>query len=287
MEDYQLVYEELQMLFEGVSQYELDMSLIQQLFEEAPLENLCNNGICAVTHIHNMTREGKYLLYHSLNVGILAGLMGRWLRWPPERRHRLTIAGLFHDIGKLWIDQAILDKPGKLTDEEFTQIKSHPRTGYEFLCQTSLYDEKEILEGVLQHHERNDGTGYPDQLSQPDISDFGRILGILDVYDAMAADRSYAKRSSPFDIFEIIAEDIKQGRLDAEYGVTFVRYICHAMNGNWVLLTTGEKAKIVYIDESRVNTLPVVQTENGDFIDLAQDNTVQVKMLLTYKEQQE
>lgn len=100
------------------------------------------------------------------------------------------------------------------------------------------------------------------------ISRFGRLLAILDIYDAMAGDRVFAKRRSPFDVFAILYDDILNGKLDTEYGVFFLKNLCHSLNGSWVQLSNGEQGRIVYIDESRVTSLPVVQTASGEFIDL-------------------
>ena len=100
----------------------------------------------------------------------------------------------------------------------------------------------------------------------------------------MAANRAYARRSSPFDVFSVLSEDIMHKKLDTEYGVLFIRKVCHALNGSWVKLSNGKKAKIVYIDESRMNALPVVQTDDGEFIDLTTRHDVKVSVLLTYKE---
>ena len=82
---------------------------------------------------------------------------------------------------------------------------------------------RDILFGVLQHHERCDGSGYPYGVCRAQISDFGRVMAILDIYDAMTADRSYAKKKSPFDIFAILHDDIMSGKLDTEYGVYFTK----------------------------------------------------------------
>ena len=83
----------------------------------------------------------------------------------------------------------------------------------------------------------------------------------------------------------MISDDILSGRLDTFLGVKFIRNLCHALNGNWVKLNNGEEAKIVYIDESRISSLPVVETEGGDFIDLNTDRSKSIDIMLTYKEQ--
>lgn len=262
---------------------EINMDAVGNLIASGQLLALCD-GAKAVTQIHNMLREGEYLMHHSLHVAVLAGLMGSWLKWPRERKQKLVIAGLLHDAGKLRISKDILDKPGRLSHTEVKIVQRHAQLGYDMLCTGQLADEKEILMGILQHHERNDGSGYPNKLKREKISDFGRILAILDIYDAMAANRAYARRSSPFDVFSVLSEDIMHKKLDTEYGVLFIRKVCHALNGSWVKLSNGKKAKIVYIDESRMNALPVVQTDDGEFIDLTTRHDVKVSVLLTYKE---
>ena len=115
----------------------------------------------------------------------------------------------------------------------------------------------------------------------------GRILGILDIYDAMAADKSYAKRKSPFDIFAIIYDDILAGKLDPTYGVKFIRHLCQDLNGNWVALSNGEKGRIVYIDPSRVSSMPIVQTAHGKFVDLNTVRDVRIEAILTADEAME
>lgn len=262
---------------------EVNMEAVQALIASGEVLKLCD-GVKAVTQIHNMLREGDYLIHHSLHVAILAGLMGSWLKWPSQRKRKLILAGLLHDAGKLRVSKDILDKPGRLSNTELRIVQRHAQSGYDMLCQGPLAGEAEVLFGILQHHERNDGSGYPHQLKKEQISDFGRILAILDIYDAMAANRSYARRSSPFDVFSVLSENIMQKKLDAEYGLLFIRKVCHSLNGSWVRLSNGKKAKIVYIDDSRMNALPVVQTDEGEFMDLNARHDVRVSVLLTYQE---
>ncbi len=261
----------------------LDLDAIGQLIADRQLEQLCD-GARAVTQIHNMNREGSYLLHHSLHVAILAGLMGRWLHWPREHRERLVLAGLLHDVGKLKISDDIMNKPGKLTPEEMDIVRRHSAYSAEILAKCGLSGEADIMAGVLQHHERGDGSGYPSGIKKDIISPFGKILAILDIYDAMAANRAYAHKVSPFEIFERLNSDMMEDKIDAEYGVLFVKKICHALTGSWLRLTSGEKAKIIYIDQSRTNSLPIVETTEGKFYDLAHDGRVKIVELLTLSE---
>ena len=264
----------------------IDLDAIGQLIADRQLDKLCD-GARAVAQIHNMNREGRYLLHHSLHVAILAGLMGRWLHWPREYRERLLLAGLLHDVGKLKISDDILNKPGRLTPSEMDIVRRHSAYSAEILARCGLAGEADIMAGVLQHHERGDGSGYPSGIKKDIISPFGKILAILDIYDAMAANRAYAHKVSPFEIFDRLNADMMEDKIDAEYGVLFVKKICHALTGSWLRLTNGEKAKIVYIDQSRTHSLPIVETPDGKFYDLAHDGKVKIVELLTLSEAME
>ncbi len=262
----------------------MDFDALGQFIAEGHINELCD-GARAVTQLHNMTRDDThYLLHHSIHVAVLAGLMGRWLRWPRSRQERLMLSGLFHSIGKLYMPADILDKPGKLTDQEQLTIHQYPEKGYEILCQSGLQGETEIVDGIRQHHERGDGSGYPHKRKMDKIGIFGRIIGILDVYDAMTANRVYAKRKSPFEAFDALLADMMAGKLDATYGVLFVKKVCQALIGSWVRLSNGKKAKIIYIDQSRTSALPIVETEDGNFWDIATKQGVSITCLLTYDE---
>lgn len=247
---------------------------------------LCS-GAKAVAHIHNMAVSGDYVIHHSLHVAILAGLMGKWLKIPRKDQLRLITAGFLIVIGNLRLEQAMLDKQGVLTPDERKLMQRHPQFGYELIMAGELGKDKEIAEAVQQYHERNDGSGYPAGLKKEQIGEFARILALMDMYDAMASNRSYAKKRSPFDVFNILSDDIMKGRLDTDFGFRFIRRVCHSLNGNWVKLSNGEAGKIIYIDESRLTSLPVVQTMDGDFMDLNLRTDVKVEYLLTSREIEE
>ena len=247
---------------------------------------LCS-GAKAVAHIHNMTLKGEYTIHHSLHVAILAGLMGKWLKMPQKDQLRLITAGFLILIGNLRIEQAMLDKEGVLTPDERKIMQEHPKFGHELIMAGGLGEDEGIAEAVLQYHERGDGSGYPRGLVKEEIGKFARVLAIMDMYDAMASDRSYAKKRSPFEVFNILSDDIMNGQLDTEFGFRFIRRVCHSLNGNWVKLSNGEAGKIIYIDESRLAALPVVQTMDGEFMDLNLRTDVKVEYLLTSREIEE
>lgn len=262
----------------------LDMGELAELIRANNISELCDDGAKAVTQIHNMKRDGDYVIHHALNVGILAGIMAHWLDYRAKQVGELVITGMLSEIGKMKISKGILNKTEKLDAEEMAEVRKHVVYGYAMLTESPLRNLKNVLLGVLHHHERCDGSGYPSQLKGDKVSDFGKIIAVLDIYDAMATNRSYAKRNSPFDIIKVLYGDALAGKLDTRFVVVFVKKLLQAINGSWVGLSDGQRAKIVYIDDSRVTNLPVVQTLKDEFIDLNKRTDLKVDALLTANE---
>ncbi|MGM0415225.1 MAG: HD-GYP domain-containing protein, partial [Bacillota bacterium] len=155
----------------------------------------------------NMVRTvDEYTYTHSLNVGILANMFAEWLGFDDKNRITLTLAGLLHDIGKARIPDKILNKPDTLTPNEFEEMKKHTIYGYEMLRNV---DEiaKEVKRAVISHHEHYNGDGYPFKFNSKKIPLFGRIIAIVDAFDAITADRVYKTKSSPFRAIEIFARE--------------------------------------------------------------------------------
>ncbi|WP_177504321.1 HD domain-containing phosphohydrolase [Anaerosinus sp.] len=279
VESYYVVFDALKQLF-SISRYtgNINQHLLAQLVNHHFFK--LSDGFKAITHLHNLSRDGYYLLHHSINVAILSGVLGRWLHLPKQELHNLIIAGLLHDIGKTQIDKELLNKPGKLTPIEFKEVKQHSKKGFDILQHTKLFENKDILLGVLQHHERLDGSGYPLGVTADKIHKFAKIIAIADIYDAMASNKVYAGKKNPFDIFTELSNEMTN-KLDTHYCVLFIKNVCHAMIGNWAKLSNGMKVKIIYIDETRISSLPIVQSNTGDFIDLNKENDITIVELLS------
>ncbi|KAF0233556.1 MAG: Metal dependent [Desulfovibrionaceae bacterium] len=137
-----------------------------------------------------------YTFRHSLNVSLLALIFGKHLGMEQQELRRLAFAGLYHDVGKFKIPLEILNKPGRLSEREFEVMKHHSIIGYELLKGHPGISE-DILLGVLHHHERSDGKGYPRQLTMEEKDPFSRILTIVDIFDALTSDRTYKKAFTP------------------------------------------------------------------------------------------
>jgi len=147
--------------------------------------------------------KSKWTAGHSERVTHYAEEIGRILQFDEEQMSILSISAILHDIGKIAVPEQILDKPGKLTDDEFDEVKKHPREGTKIISSIPSYET--IISGILYHHERWDGTGYPEGLKGEDIPLNARIICVADVYDALAADRPYRKawsRQQALEFFE-------------------------------------------------------------------------------------
>ena len=139
-----------------------------------------------------------YTFYHSLNVAIFSIILGSTLNLDKNKLYKLAMGALFHDIGKTFISTDILNKPGKLTPEEFEVIKSHPEKGFTYTKNILKLSTTSYM-GIIHHHEKWDGTGYPNKLKENEISLFGQIISIADVYDALISERPYKKAFLPFE----------------------------------------------------------------------------------------
>ena len=150
--------------------------------------------------------KDSYTSGHSSRVADVAVMIAEKLGYDPEGLKRIRMAGILHDIGKIGVDDAVLQKPGQVTEEEFEQIKQHPVLGYDILKEIKLF--RKILPAVRHHHESWDGSGYPDGLSGEGIPRDAQILAVADAFDAMTSDRPY--RSSI--TVERVVNILKSGR---------------------------------------------------------------------------
>lgn len=163
----------------------------------------------ALTCMTRMRAKDAYLLEHSINVSILMSIFAKHLKLPREVIHELATGALLHDIGKIRVPDEILNKPGKLTDEEFAEIRKHAQHSKDILEESGLSGLAVEIAG--HHHERLDGTGYPFGLKDKELSQHVRMISIVDVYDALTAKRVYKDGMNPIQAFKILKEDAGTG----------------------------------------------------------------------------
>ena len=168
------------------------------------IERLNSNIVKALAF--TIDAKDRYTSGHSQRVANYALEIAKRMGKNEEEQNMIYYAGLLHDVGKIRVPEEVLNKPGKLSTSEFNQIKVHTVSGYHIL--KDIYDEPQIAIGAKYHHERYDGTGYPDGLSGTNIPEVARILGVADSYDAMASTRSY-RNALPQ---EEVRKEIERGR---------------------------------------------------------------------------
>lgn len=228
-----------------------------------------NNNFDSINDLVLCLSKGRsisqYIYTHSLNVSLLCSLLGSWLNLGYKHIEQLSYCGILHDIGKSKIPPDILNKPDTLAEEEFEIIKRHPVIGYKML-EDNKDISKDVAFGVLMHHEREDGSGYPFGLKSEKINYYAKILAVADTFDAMTSNRVYKKRKPPFDVLEMYESEYLT-KCDAKIMLTFLKRISSYYIGAMVKLSDGTIGEIVYINFSRISR-PLIKT-NDTIIDLS------------------
>lgn len=170
----------------------------------------------------------RYTFSHSINVFFLSIMIGSALGLNKNQLHDLGMSALLHDIGKTLIPKKILNKKTKLTDLDFSVIKTHTAKGYFYVKEKISLPDVSFL-GILHHHEKFDGTGYPVGIKQKNIDIFGRIISIADVYDAMTSDRPYRKAQTHTEAIQFIQHNSDK-HFDSEIAAVFITDINRAIN---------------------------------------------------------
>ena len=169
------------------------------------MKALNDSPLSIFTMLSTMKNYDDSTFNHSLNVALICNIFADWLNLSEDDKKLITACGLFHDVGKLLIPDAILKKPGRLTKDEFDIIKTHPVKGYQLLQKNKL--DPHIQYAALMHHEKCDGSGYPIGLKGNQIDWCAQIVTIADIYEAMTAKRVYRGPISPFKVINMFEED--------------------------------------------------------------------------------
>lgn len=234
---------------------------------------------------HNKSEIFSYMVYlknneeytynHCVNVSLLCNAFAQWCEMDEEEIKNLTVAGLLHDIGKILIDPKILNKKGKLTEDEYREIKQHTLKGYNMIIDCDLPED--VKNAALMHHEKLDGSGYPLGLQADEISKFAKIVAICDIYEAMTAERCYHKRICPFEVIKDF-EESRYGSLDTEYLLIFIKNIAYNYLGSDVLLSDDKYAKVVFINNKRFSR-PIIKC-GDEYIDLLKVPELKIKEIV-------
>lgn len=234
------------------------------------IEELLQNKNAKINLLDLKTFD-NYTFQHSVSVAIYSILIGMSLNYSKDELKKLGMAAILHDIGKVLIPDEVLNKVGKLTDEEFSLIKSHSKKGYDYIKE-HYYLEATVNAGILQHHEKYDGTGYPLGLKGDKISKFARIIAIADVYDALVSNRPYRRAMAPSEALEILYAN-SGTHFDPDMLNVFVRKIMPYPLGTIIRLSDNN-IYIVIENIEGFNSRPIVRNvATNKVIDLSKDLT--------------
>ena len=241
------------------------MNSLMELYVK--ISSRARSGEQLLDFLYNMLPSEDELTYaHCLNSALIAGVFGTWLELSQEDILLLVECGFFYDIGKLKLPQDLLWKSGKLTDLEFTQLKTHTMLGFDMLKNCDV--DEHVIKATLMHHERCDGSGYPSKLRSAQIDVYAKYIAIIDAYEAMTSARTYRQSLNPF---EVIANFEKDGYI--KYDETILRpilsHIAATQLGFTVRLTNDAEAEIVQINQNHL-TRPLLKSGDKE-IDLSRE----------------
>ena len=191
----------------------------------------------------NIREKDEYLLEHSVAVSVYITLFARYLGLGRDIIEQLSVGAFLHDIGKIKVPDKILNKPGKLTDAEFTIMKTHANHSIDIIKATPGISPLS-LEVAALHHEKLNGTGYPFNVKGEDISQYGRMIAICDIFDALTATRVYKKGFAHGKAFAILRELAKQNQLDTQLVDHFIKCVGVFPVGSLVQLESNKLALV-------------------------------------------
>jgi putative nucleotidyltransferase with HDIG domain len=220
----------------------------------------------ALSSVVRIKSKDEYTFMHSVGVAAIMVAFGRHLELPEADLQEIVRGALLHDLGKILVPDAILNKPGRLTDEEFAVMRSHAALGIEVLMETAGFSEKS-MEAVAMHHERNDGSGYPRGLKGDQITLVGQMSALIDVYDALTSERVYKTAWEPSFTLKKMLE-WSPAQFDTALVQRFIRFLGIYPVGSLVELESGRLAIVVEqtTDLLRPNVLVIYNVRHRHYV---------------------
>ena len=217
-----------------------------------------------------------YTYAHSVNVAVLCCIIGLGLKLKAQELRQIVVAALLHDIGKQSVPTDILNKPERLTPEEYEVMKSHAKTSYE-LVKNRKDLPVAVKTAILHHHENVDGSGYPQGIEGNDLSLLAKILHVADVYDALTSARPYKAPYSPYEASEYLMGACGI-MFDKEVVQALLRFVPLYPKGSMVKLSNGQRG-IIFDNVGHHNLRPVIRLTDGTMFDLEDEENLNVTII--------
>jgi putative nucleotidyltransferase with HDIG domain len=232
------------------------------------LMSAINSNNAIAIDISALKTSDEYTFKHSVDVATIAMIIAKQQKLPANDIRDIGVCGLLHDIGKTKVPLSILNKPEKLTEEEFAIMKQHSVYGYHMINDNPAFSQAICL-GVLQHHEKTNGKGYPMGVDDANLSEYARILAVADIYDALVTERPYKAAFSQRDAVEMImslTDELDMHAMKSFLGSTILYPV-----DSLVELSNGETARVVKNNPDYLLRPTVVGLESGTVFELGGD----------------
>lgn len=244
----------------------IDIGKVRQII--IPLLEKSQDHEDEILKIYNYCKQEEYIYHHSISVALLSGFLAKKIGYMQGEINQIALTGLLCDCGMAKITPTIIKKNVSLTETEYHDIKQHPVHSYNLLKNVMSIKEGVKL-GVLQHHERIDGSGYPLGVKGEQLNPYSKIVALADTYQAMVAVRPYRSKQSPFKVLEQMMQD-EFGKFDIKVLNVLKQALIKFSAGTKVRLSDGFEAEIVFVDE-KYPTRPLVKYDHSDEIIILKD----------------
>lgn len=198
----------------------------------------------AMDYLYQLKNMNHSVYNHSLRVSILSGVLAKWCHMDKVQMNKVILAGMLHDVGKMQLPKELLEKNVEnLNPEEMQQYMQHTVKGYDLLAHETVSEN--VKWAVLQHHERNNGSGYPFHSKGGEIRDAAKIIAIADLYDNITRERTGFAKKTPFDALETIIKEMFE-RLEPQFCVPFIEHVQQSFLGSKVILSDKSEGTVAF-----------------------------------------